>query len=387
MSASSSPRILLLASEFPPGPGGIGTHAYQLAEQLARRGWELHVLTPQDYVTNEVRNAFNQHLPFEVTTLPERGDNRGWWQQRLKLIMATMRSFRPDILIASGRRALWTATAITQRYPVPMVIIGHGTEFLGHSRPARFMTTRALKRATAVVAVSNYTARLIQQLAAPARLVVIPNWADGERFYTKAPDGGLAKELGLSGQCVLLTVGHVSERKAQDIVIRALPRVIARHHDVVYVMAGLPTRRDELQELADELGVGTHIRFAGSVPDERLADYYNLADLFVLVSRQTASGDVEGYGIVVQEAALCGKPAVVSQGFGLTEAIEDGVTGISVPAEDPDATAEAIIDLLTDQPRRLEMGRQAQIQASQGTWDQRIEAYDTLLRDIRPTRS
>jgi phosphatidylinositol alpha-1,6-mannosyltransferase len=375
-------RVLILGSEFPPGPGGIGTHAHQLAVHLTRQGWQVHVLTPQAYVTDEVRETFNSRQPYSVTTLPERDDDRGWLRRRLELIAETIRTFRPDLMIASGRRALWTAAAVQQRYRVPWVAIGHGSEFLGQSRITQLLTAQAVNRATAVVAVSDYTARLVSQMATPARLVVIPNGADGERFYPMPYDPDLCQELDLSEQRVLLTVGHVSERKAQDVVIRALPAVVAQHPDVVYVMVGLPTRREELQRLADELGVGGYVRFAGSVADDRLPDYYNLADLFVLVSRQAADGDVEGYGIVVQEAALCGKPAVVSQGCGLTEAIEETVTGVSVPPEDPAATAEAINALLADDKRRLAMGRQARELAVQATWSHRVAAYDALLQEL-----
>ncbi|MEZ4517531.1 MAG: glycosyltransferase family 4 protein [Chloroflexota bacterium] len=237
---------------------------------------------------------------------------------------------------------------------------------------------------SAVVAVSDYTARLVEQTVSPNRIVVIPNGADEDRFAPTAPDPILATELDIAGKRILLTVGHVSDRKAQDVVIRALPQVLDEHPDVVYVMVGLPTRRSELQALADELGVGDHIRFAGSVPDDRLVDFYNLSDLFVLVSRQAADGAVEGYGIVVKEAALCGKPAIVSQGCGLTEAIEEGVTGLSVPPDDPAATARAINSLLEDDTARLMMGQKARDLAVQTTWAHRVADYDRLLREIVP---
>ncbi len=379
---SEPKRLLLLGSEFPPGPGGIGTHAYQLALQLSRRGWDVLVLTPQAYVTDDVRAAFNDTQPFTVMTLADRGSGLSAMQQRLSTISGAAKTFRPDVMIASGLRALWTAAALQLRYPVPWVAIGHGSEFLGQSGLPRFLTEQAIRRATAVVAVSEYTADLIRSAVTPARLVIIPNGADGERFHPAPADPALRDELGLQGKRVLLTVGHVSERKAQDIVIRALPAVVAQHPDVVYVMAGLPSRREELQQLADQLGVGDSVRFAGSVSDRRLVDYYNLSDLFVLVSRRAAGGDVEGYGIVVKEAALCGKPAVVSQGCGLTEAIEEGVTGISVPPEDAGATAEAIAGLLADESRRLTMGREARRQALQATWDQRMVQYDDLLEEL-----
>lgn len=380
-------RVLILGSEFPPGPGGIGTHAYQLARHLTRQGWTVHVLTPQAYVTDDARSEFNRRQPFSVTTLPERNRGWMWWRDRLRLIDRTIRTFRPDLIIASGRRALWTVALAQRRYAIPWIAIGHGSEFLGQSRMTQLLTAQAVKRATAVVAVSNYTAQLVEQLVTPARMVVIPNGADGERFNLQPPDEMLQAALGVSEKRVLLTVGHVSERKAQDVVIRALPRVLAQHPDVVYVMVGLPTRQDLLQQLATELGVGDHIRFAGSVADDQLVDYYRLADLFVLVSRRAADGDVEGYGIVVQEAALCGKAALVSQGCGLTEAIEEGITGVSVPPDDPQATADAINALLSDETRLRAMGLRASELATQATWSDRVAAYDVLLQELVQDRT
>jgi phosphatidylinositol alpha-1,6-mannosyltransferase len=373
---------MILGSEFPPGPGGIGTHAYQLALQLSRLGWVVEVLTPQAYVSEGDRRAFNDRQPFDVITLPERESRGGWVRQRLSLTSAAIRDFRPDILLASGRRALWLAAIAAGRYGVPWVAVGHGSEFVGQSAPARLLTAQAISRAAGVVAVSDYTAALVEQVTAPRRLVVISNGADGERFHPAEPAADLCRELGLAGKRVLLTVGHVSERKAQDVVIRALPHIVARHPNVVYVMVGLPTRRHQLEALAETLGVADVLRFAGPVTDERLVEYYNLADLFVLVSRRAADGDVEGYGIVVKEAALCAKPAVVSQGCGLTEAIEEGVTGVSVPPDDPTVTAAAINRLLDDEGHRLVMGQQALEQARRDTWAHRAAAYDALLSEF-----
>ena len=184
----------------------------------------------------------------------------------------------------------------------------------------------------------------------------------------------------------MLTVGQVSERKAQDVVIRALPRILTEHPDLTYVIAGLPTMQESFAALADELGVAGRVVFAGKVPDDVLPMAYNMADIFALVSRRTAAGDVEGFGIVVQEAALCGVPAIVSRDCGLTEAIREGETGLSVPPDDPGATAAAILTLLGDEPRRREMGQRARQAALTATWSERIDEYDLILRDLLAPR-
>lgn len=375
-------RLLLLSSEFPPGPGGIGTHAFQLARHLQRLGWTVHVVTPQAYVSDTVRDAFNLHQRFTVTTLPERNGSRLTVFRRLADIRAALAAVQPDVLVATGNRALWAAAALAPTSRLPWLAVGHGSEFSSPSGMAQRLTTLAINRATAVVAVSNFTAGLICERAEPRHLTVIPNAADGERFRTGLDVTGLQRELDATGRRVLLTVGNVSERKAQDVVIRALPVVVAEVPDVLYVIAGLPTKQAEYARLAEKLGVADHIVFTGMVPDELLPCYYNLADLFVLVSRTTAAGDVEGYGIVVQEAALCGTPAIVSTGCGLTEAIVEGKTGSSVPPDSPQATASAILSLLKDEPRRAEMARRAQAVAMEATWAVRAAAYDALLRDL-----
>ena len=378
----SVPRLLLLSSEFPPGPGGIGTHAYQLAHHLSGRGWAVAVAASQGYAPPAERDAFNRRQPFIVLPLAERADGRLWPVARLWGIAALIRAARPQVVVASGLRSLWLAWALRPLFGLSYVAIGHGTEFHSASAAARGLTARAIAGAAAVVAVSDYTADLVRQAGRPRHLVVIPNAADGERFRPGLATDALRAFWAVEGRRVLLTVGRVCERKAQDVVIRALPRVLAVHPDVVYVMAGLPEKQAEYMALAEQLGVGHAVRFTGLVAEGDLPALYDLADLFVLVSRQTAAGDVEGYGIVVQEAALCGAPAVVSQGCGLTEAIREGETGVSVPPDDPAATAAALIALLDDDAARRRMGQRARDLAQRATWAERVADYDQLLRGV-----
>lgn len=379
------PRVMLLSSEFPPGPGGIGTHAFQLARHLARLGWNVMVQSPQPYVSAAERDAFNARQPFAVAPLAEREGGVAWRAGRLRSIHATLRSFRPALLVGTGQRALLTAAAFHTIYRLPWVAVGHGTEFVNHSAGVGFLTRRAIDSAAAMIAVSEYTAGLIRDAARPRRLIVIPNAADGERFRPGLDASAWRRQWG--GGPVLLTVGQVSERKAQDVVIRALPRILADHPAARYVIAGLPSRREAFAALAHELDVADKVHFIGMVADRDLPALYNAADLFVLVSRRAADGDVEGYGIVVQEAALSGLPAVVSQDCGLTEAIREGETGLSVPPNDPAATAAAVLSLLNDESRRREMGRRARQSALSSTWSERIAEYDRVLRGLLPPQS
>ncbi|MEZ4517530.1 MAG: glycosyltransferase [Chloroflexota bacterium] len=140
-------RLLILSTEFPPGPGGIGTHAYQLALHLSRRGWVIQVVTPQAYVSENKRDRFNGEQPFSIVSLSERAGGLSAWRQRLGVIAGTIRDFRPDVVIASGRRALWAIAAVRMRFAVPWVAIVHGSELDAQSASTQFLTTQALARA------------------------------------------------------------------------------------------------------------------------------------------------------------------------------------------------------------------------------------------------
>ena len=322
-------RALLLASEFPPGPGGIGTHAWELARGLASNDWSITVLAPQDYVDDEEASHFGSSQPFDLVRA-EAGR-----LARLRQARRVLRSVDPRIVVASGASAVWSASTFGDT--VPRVAIGHGSEFTAGPYWRRALTRRSFASMDAVVCVSDHTERVMLDAGiVPGRRAVIPNGADEARF---APQGSelverLRQRLGVDGSPLLLTVGHVSPRKGQDIVIRALPRLLETWPDLGYLIAGLPTMELEYSALATRLGVEDRVRFLGSVASEDLPALYSLADLFVLVSR-TVGGDFEGYGIVVVEAALCGRASVVSRGSGLEEAIVEGETGVVVAPEQP----------------------------------------------------
>ncbi len=379
-------RVLILSSEFPPGPGGIGTHAWQLARHLRDdHGWEVAVISRQDYVSGDEAAAFNAAQSFQIEPLRPVASTLRDLVYRLRVAMRWIERWRPDVILATGGRMVWLAALLALRYRQPFVAIGHGTEF-GVSSWEHRLTRWAFQRTDLTICVSEFTRAYMQRAGIhPRRVEIIPNGADGQQ-YRRLPDEAIrafrAQEKLDSAQ-VLVTVGHVSERKGQDTVIRAMPRVLEEAPEAHYYCLGLPTLQGDYAALARDLGVAGHVHFPGRVDSDRLLGYLNASDIFIMTSRHTATGDFEGYGIAVVEAALCGTPAVVSDNSGLVEAIVDGQTGLVVPADDPDATAGAILRLLLDDDRRRAMGAAAQERASaEQTWDRRAARYHTVLAGL-----
>jgi phosphatidyl-myo-inositol dimannoside synthase len=378
-------RLMLVSSEFPPGPGGIGTHAYHVANQLRKHGWDVAVIAAQDYVCLDEVRQFNQQQPFPVFSL--RHVPGALLEAIYRTFVITFRMLRwpPDIIVASGARFVWLVSWLAKWYRIPCVAIGHGTEFGTTVRWEQWLTRRSFGRASGVVCVSQYTQkRMLEMGIQPKRSTIIPNGADATKFTLLSSQviEPFRSAAGLKGKQVILTVGNVTRRKGQDIVIRALPSILEKRPNVVYLIVGLPTEQAEFAQLAAKLGVADYVHFLGKVSSDDLVRYLSICDVFVMTSRH-AGGDFEGYGIAVLEAAFCGKPAVVSANSGLKEVILDGQTGIGVPEDDPNRTARALLTLLEHDQKRKQMGEAARQRAlREQSWVHRAQAYDVFLRKL-----
>jgi phosphatidylinositol alpha-1,6-mannosyltransferase len=158
-------------------------------------------------------------------------------------------------------------------------------------------------------------------------------------------------------------------RKGIDTVLGALARVRESVPDVVYVVAGEGPDRERLEELAGRAGVNGSVRFVGAVPNDELALWYSLGDVFVMPSRSEPP-DVEGFGIVYLEAAACERPVVAARAGGVPDAVADGVSGLLVEPDDEVGLAQALTELLRDPARRADLGRRARERVlSEFTWD------------------
>jgi phosphatidylinositol alpha-1,6-mannosyltransferase len=380
--ATRAQRVLIVSSELPPGPGGIGTHAHALAVALAEQGRAVRLLGNQDYATEGERRAFARTTPVPVTRWPAGGDPVRTALLRRRVLRRTIDEFRPDVVVASGGRVLWLAAEACPRAGLAWVAVAHGTE-LGGPGWQRRLTRWALQRADRVVAVSGFTAQLVDALGVERVIEVIPNGAEPDRFR---PDpvarAEFRRQHGLGDRPVVLTVGNVTERKGQHLVVDALPRLARTVPEVVYVAVGRPTDGPSLQARAAALGVADRLVLTGQLPADEVAAAHAAADVFAMTSTATASGDVEGFGIAVLEAALSGVPAVVTRGTGAEEAVVHGATGL-VSDPDPTSIAEALGRLLTDADRRALLGAEAERAARTGaTWAHRAAAYAAVLDDV-----
>ena len=217
-----------------------------------------------------------------------------------------------------------------------------------------------LRRAVLIHVLSRYSAEQLWQLyrIAEERIVTIPGGADLRRFCPAEDRAAVRAHLGLPKDTpLLLTVRNLEPRMGLDILLRAMPRVIAQHPDARLLIGGAGSLRESLEALAAALGVASHVRFLGFVPDDELPLYYQAADCFVLPTRE-----LEGFGLVTAEALACGTP-VLGTPVGATPELLDALDPTLVlDAATADAIGErlvAFLDRLERDPDAIEGLRHA----------------------------
>jgi phosphatidylinositol alpha-1,6-mannosyltransferase len=242
-----------------------------------------------------------------------------------------------------------------------VVVAAHGRELLWRPPVLAALHERWRRRTLAavdrVVAVSSYTRELALRIGVAAeRTCVVPNGTHVARLCR--PDV-LARARVLRSQCgaasIVLTVARFVPHKGIDTILRALPCIASAIPDVVYVVIGDGGDRDRLHRLAHERGVAARVRFVGAVDDDEVAAWMHACDVFALASRERAP-DVEGFGIVLLDAAACGRPVVAGRSGGTPDAVLHGETGWLCDPELDHEVAQSLIDLLRDRERARAFG-------------------------------
>ncbi len=327
-----------MSSEFPPGPGGIGHHAWFLAKKLSNNSnIELHVIAPDDYTSKAARNSFDWAQLFKVFRFERKG-NLTYILRVLKLIRLLKQQGYTHFW-SSGKFALWMVWIQKLFLPnAKSLCILHGSEVNLHNKILRKFTYQSIAKFQTIVSVSQFTESLLPQwiISTHTGLKVIPNGLDNS-------DMVLVGDKNLQGSPALLTVGHVSPRKGQHRMIQALPAVLTKFPQAMYNIVGRPINQEKLTQQAMDLGVADHVVFHGAIDEHsKLWDYYQAADIFVLLSENQTNGDVEGFGIVALEANAVGTPVIGAKYCGVEEAVNDGISGVLVDGNSAEEIVQAV---------------------------------------------
>lgn len=344
-------KALIVTADFPRWDGGVAVLGEKLAEFMSRAGAEVTVVTPLQCPEDRAFDAAQRYRVLRVRNVKDRFLKylcARWFLGRLMsretfdaVLATTWFPFAPAALNAAPS--------------VPLTVMAHGNDFL-EQRWQRPFWNRRMRRtfdaARCVITCSRESERAVSSL--------MPGLAGKVRTVFPGVDAAeFSDQAAPEPKPVLLTLGRLVERKGQDMVLRALPRIAERVPEIEYWIAGRGSDRARLEALSRTLGVEARVKFLGFVPAQDRGRLYQRCWVYLMPSRTIGDkGDFEGFGITYLEANACGRPVIGGRSGGVGDAVVNGVNGFLVDPESPAEIADRVVELLTDRDLREQLGRQ-----------------------------
>jgi len=387
----AKPRLLILASTYPRWPND---HEPSFVHALARRltdRFDVVAVVPhapgsaRHETLDGVTVSRYRYAPASLETLVNDGgiaaNLRGSpWKWLLLPSFILMQWFEARRLVRKGSvvHAHWLipqglVAAMLHR---PTLLTCHGADVFSLRGKAASLAKRiALASARAVTVVSH---AMIAPLATLSPAVVPRVQPMGVDLTDAFTPGEGARDIGH-----LLFVGRLVEKKGLDVLLRAMPAVVARHPNARLTIVGHGPLDAMLRAEVVGKNLSTHVYFAGPLPQEQLVPLYRSASLFVSPFRTTASGDQEGLGLVMVEALGCGCPVVASD-LPATRDILLGTPGcVMVTPDDAGQLADALVATL-DAPASAQQAALAgaRLMRERFDWSAVACGYGDLLEDL-----
>jgi phosphatidyl-myo-inositol dimannoside synthase len=365
-------KVLIVTNDYPPRSGGIQSFVHALAVRLPADGVVVYAPAWPGAA------QFDASLPFPVIRHP------GSLMLPVPAVrdraIALLREHGCDTVLFGAAAPLGLLARSLRRAGAHRIVaLTHGHEAGWAALPgARWLFRRIGSDVDVLTYLAEYfRLRLARALTpeAAARMVRLAPGVDPAGFRPGSGGSEVRKRLGIDpDRQVVVCVSRMVPRKGQDVLIRAWPRVLARHAadggqpSPLLTLVGDGPYRSKLERLAARLGVADSVLFTGPVGWDELPSYYDAGNIFAMPCRTRRGGlDVEGLGIVYLEASATGLPVVGGDSGGAPDAILDGETGYVVPGRDPAAVAARLGDLLADPAGAAAMGDNGQAWV-EGEW-------------------
>jgi L-malate glycosyltransferase len=337
------PHVLLVVDQFSRNLGGGERIALKLAALLPQYGYRASILT----FSADTANPLFESAPCPIYLLPlQRTYDRNALmgalalrrflkQQKIQIVQTFFES--SDIWAGFVTKFLSDAKLIWSRRDMGIL------RTRKHEVAYRLMADLP----DAVFAVSELVRQycIEQDHVDPDRVQTIYNGLDLADWDapSQAPRSG--------GRLLITTIGNIRHVKGHDVFIKAAAAIAPQFPHADFSIAGgvlEPAYFEELQTLIRDLNLSERFSFAGSITD--LQQHLSAAGIFVLPSRS------EGFSNAIVEAMAASLPVIATNVGGNAEAVQDGVTGIVVPAEDSEALAAAMTRLLASPAQAKAMG-------------------------------
>ncbi len=346
-------RILQISSA--KNFGGGEKHLIDLATGLTNRGHEIFAAlrsennwqTKLAFLPKE--NLFNLSLRNSIDIFSARRLAKFAVKKKIEIIHAHLARDYPLAALASYLSK------------IPLVLTRHLLF------PLNSFHRVTVKQADKIIAVSKGVAEslLSNNVVSAKKVSVVHNGVDTNVFKQAAKDikkrEKMRRKIALNAKFLIGTIGELRQHKGQEDFIRAAAIVAQKHQDAKFLIVGADNSTNQnyriyLENLVNKLNLKNQIIFTGWL--EEMPTLYAALDIFVSAARS------EPFGLVIAEAMASGTAIVAAKTVGAGEILEDNITGILTPVENPQAIADVIFELLEDENRRKSLGKIAQEKAT-----------------------
>lgn len=385
-------KVLLATESYWPNLDGIAVFERNLVHGLGELGHEVRVIAPSPDGTAGVRHDRRSEVHHVRSFgLPERL-GRGARGSRFpgRAVRSLVAGFRPDVIHGHDRFFICAAARRAgRRQRIPYLATYHNlpeqtVDALGPLRhllpdPAGRIWKRDiafLNRADFVTAPTKTAIEQLEShgLAAPHR--AISNGVNLEAYAPGPKPKALARKYRLPDKPTVLYLGGLDEGKRLDVWLDAAAAV-RRDIDAHFVIGGRGAKLPALKRRAAALGIGPHVTFAGTVPDEDLPSFYRLGDVFAIGS------PTELQSLATLEAMATGLPVVAADAMALPELVGSGRNGYLFLPGSADGMAESVTRILQNPAMARQMGAESRKIVERGHDVRGMpKRYETVYREV-----
>ena len=386
ISRRSSPMRIAVIGNHLPRQCGIATFTTDLCNAIAAEyaASDLMVIAVNDA---QLSYAYPVRVRFAIT------------EAELSSYQAAaefLNSAKVDVVFLQHEYGIFGGTAgsyvlrLLQHLEMPVVTTLH-TVLREPDLDQRLVMEEIAARSDRLVVMSKHSARFLRDVfkISSEKIDLIPHGIPDLPFVE--PDA-FKETFSVQGKTVLLTFGLLSPNKVFENVIRALPSILSRHGDVVYIIAGAThpqvrlregdRYRIQLQALARELGVEQNVVFYNRFfTPQAMASLVRAADIYIT----PYSHEAQAVSGTLAFAMGAGKAIISTPYWHASELLDDG-RGMLVPFDDPAAIAATAVELLDNDEARQAMRKRAYLYARPMVWNRVAQSYRRAFQKVSVNR-
>lgn len=285
---------------------------------------------------------------FEVQIFPCNGR---FDKKTVQMIKDYMNNAGVQILHSHNYKSNFYARRALSNSNVRWVVTNHGRRFGPKLLLYNLLDAFIVRRADKIIAVSEEIAKKMKLAGiAKGKICLIENGVNLEMFTTNSSSQAIKESLGIKKEVLVVgAVGSLTREKGHLYLLTAVTKVAQRLPEVIFLFVGDGRERSNLERMVFKLGIEDKVIFAGMRKD--IPEILSILDVFVLPSLN------EGLPIALLEAQAAKVPVVATRVGAIPDVVKDGVTGILIPPEDPEAIAKSIVRVLSDRKSACNMAQ------------------------------